>query len=83
MDVQIGEQTFFVHPPSPSPRIHHLNVSPVLAPDDDKVRQSIRQADDDKRGERVRFRQQEMISGNHNLLGVQAKLDGDLLDHIN
>ncbi len=55
----------------------------MLAPDDDKVRHPIRQNDDDERGERVRLGEQEMIGGNHNLLGVETELDRDALDDVN
>ncbi len=83
VDVQIGEQALLVHPTPAGARIHHLDEAAVLAPNNEKVRHPVRQAHHDQRRQRVRLAQQEMVGRDHDLLGVEAKLDRDLLDDIN
>ena len=70
--------------PSPTSRgIHDLDKRTVAAPDDDEVREPLRVACHDHRGQRRGFGQQQVVQWQHELLGLEAELHCNVLYRVN
>jgi len=69
-------------PPASLRRIHDLDDLPVTPPGDEKVEHVVRLASDKQGRQRSRRGQQQMIDRNHDLLGLEAEPNSDLLDEI-
>lgn len=74
MHVEIVEDLRTARPAAARGRVHHLNEAPVPAPHHDEVRRPIGMARNDERGQCIRFSMQQVIDGEHHLLGIQSQL---------
>ena len=54
----------------------------MTPPDDDKVGDAVRQNDHSDGGQRAGFLQQHVIGGQHDLLGLEPKLVGDVFQRV-
>ncbi len=72
MHVNVFEKLRRAEPAAARGRIHHLHEPTVPAPHHHEVSKSRGELDDDERGERVGLGAQQMIQGQHDLLGIEA-----------
>src|SRR4051794_22795528 len=70
------------YPTPPDSGIHHLDEMTMAAPHDDKVRKSIWELYNHKRGQCLGLGKEQVISWNHHLLGIKPEFYGDLFQCV-
>src|SRR4030095_7311768 len=83
MYVEFFQECFNTQPSTDRCRIHHLHKRSVPSPDDAEMGTAVGKTDDDDGGQRVRFREKQMIDRNHRLLSVESQGDCYFFESVN